>query len=154
VQCETYLEGLRADFAAKLVHLVAGARASILSLWDSLLAGPQTRAEAFPAFFVEANTETLTDEFLAAHEAYIVAAQAELASKMPIIKAIEKRTALLEEKVRGGLYCLFILHLFRIRHARCKNAAGGVRIPYCGPLSPPRTRLLRSVSCTTAAAAL
>lgn len=94
--CEAYLATKKAEFAARLVDLVAQARASISALWDELRLGAQQREEAFADFFTP--PAGFSDDLFAAHEAYIVTASAQLEEARPILRAIEKRTAILGER--------------------------------------------------------
>jgi len=94
--CEAYLAQKKAEFEARLVDLVAGARAGIAALWDELRLGPAQRASAFPAF--STLQAELTDDVYAAHEEYAAALQSQVDEAKPILRAIEKRAAILAEK--------------------------------------------------------
>jgi hypothetical protein len=94
--CEAYLATKRAEFEARLVDLVAQARATISGLWDELRLGALQREEAFAGFFTPPSG--FSDDLFASHEAYIIAAGAQLEEARPILRAIEKRTAILGER--------------------------------------------------------
>lgn len=143
--------------------LVAGARATITSLWDQLLAGPETRAAAFPPFALdtEADPAALTEALFEEHEAYIAgahgpfprhgpactssppspsppaaAATAELGSKAPLLKALEKRAALLDDKAEyEALIADPTRLLARGSSAACVRGSAH-RCPHHGSLTP------------------
>ena len=94
--CEAYLATKKAEFEARLVDLVAQARATISGLWDELRLGAMQREEAFAGFFTPPSG--FSDDLFASHEAYIVTASAQLEEARPILRAIEKRTAILGER--------------------------------------------------------
>jgi len=94
--CEAYLATKKAEFEARLVDLVAQARATISGLWDELRLGALQREEAFAGFFTPPSG--FSDDLFAGHEAYIVAATAQLEEARPMLRAIEKRTAILGER--------------------------------------------------------
>jgi hypothetical protein len=94
--CEAYLATKKAEFEARLVDLVAQARATISGLWDELRLGALQREEAFAGFFTPPSG--FSDDLFASHEAYIVVAAAQLEEARPMLRAIEKRTAILGER--------------------------------------------------------
>ena len=95
-QCEIYLTRKQEEFAGRLVELIACARASIEALWKEMRMGPSERQAAFPGFF--APPSAFNDDLFLAHEAYAERAAALAEQVRPIIKAIEKREALLADK--------------------------------------------------------
>jgi hypothetical protein len=53
LQVEAAIARMRDEFTSRLTELVAKARTAISAAWDEMRAGPQQRAEMFPAFMVE-----------------------------------------------------------------------------------------------------
>jgi hypothetical protein len=95
-QCEEYLCKKQGEFAARLVDLIAGARATIASSWDELRWSADQRAAAFPPFSTPEGG--YTDDVFLQHEAYIGTLAAALEEARPLLKAVEKRTAILGER--------------------------------------------------------
>lgn len=93
---EVYLTNKRAEFTAKLVDLIASARASIVALWDEMRAGPTQRQSMFAPFYTDVTgfSETLYE----AHEAYIAMLGKALEDVKPLLKGIEKRDELKGDK--------------------------------------------------------
>lgn len=75
---------------------MAGVRASVAAVWDSMRAGPAQRAAMFPGFHAPA--AEFTAELFEAHEAYLAAATAQAGGMGELLKAVEKRAALLADK--------------------------------------------------------
>jgi hypothetical protein len=81
----------------RLVELIQAARSSIEVAWKEMRLAEAQRRAAFPAFFVGA--EGFTDEVFLAHEAFLPLLAAELEGARPILRAVEKREAILAERV-------------------------------------------------------
>lgn len=94
--CEAYLSKKKIEFEERLIDLMAQARATISSLWDELRLGGELREKAFPAFF--SPPSTFSDDLYASHEEFISTLSVQLEEARPILKAIEKRTAILGER--------------------------------------------------------
>jgi hypothetical protein len=96
LQCEEYLATKQSEFAARLVDLVGGARATISGQWEELRWGASQREAAFPQFY--AKTEDFTDDLFLQHEAYIATLNQTLEAARPLLKAVEKRESILKER--------------------------------------------------------
>jgi hypothetical protein len=95
--CEDYLATKQGEFAARLVDLIGGARATISGLWAELRWGGEAQTgAAFPLF--SAGADAFTDDLFLAHEAYIATATAALEEARPLLKHVEKREAILGER--------------------------------------------------------
>ena len=94
--CEAYLGKKKVEFEERLIDLMAHARATITSQWDELRLGAELREKAFPSFF--SPPSTFSDDLYAAHEEFITTLSNQLEEARPILKAIEKRTAILGER--------------------------------------------------------
>jgi hypothetical protein len=94
--CEDYLATKQGEFAARLVDLIGGARATISGLWAELRWGEAQTGAAFPLF--SAGADAFTDDLFLAHEAYIATATAALEEARPLLKHVEKREAILGER--------------------------------------------------------
>jgi hypothetical protein len=95
-QCETYLAKKTAEFEVRLVELITAARTGLETMWCELRWPASVRAAAFPGAF--APPGAFTDALFLEHEAYAASLSATLAEARPILKNIEKRGALLEDK--------------------------------------------------------
>ena len=96
-QCEKYLTQKQSEFAVRLVELINTARSSIEALWNEMRLSATERATAFAPFF--APVSAFEDDIFLAHEEYIARATVVLEEMRPILRAIEKRDALLADKV-------------------------------------------------------
>lgn len=94
--CESYLSKKKIEFEERLIDLMAQARATISGQWDELRLGAELREKAFPAFF--SPPSTFSDDLYASHEEFITTLSVQLDEARPILKAIEKRTAILGER--------------------------------------------------------
>jgi hypothetical protein len=94
--CEDYLATKQGEFAARLVDLIGGARATISGLWAELRWGEAQTGASFPLF--SAGADAFTDDLFLAHEAYIATATAALEEARPLLKHVEKREAILGER--------------------------------------------------------
>eukprot|EP01138_Halocafeteria_seosinensis_P005715 gb/GECG01005843.1/.p1 GENE.gb/GECG01005843.1/~~gb/GECG01005843.1/.p1 ORF type:complete len:636 (+),score=135.93 gb/GECG01005843.1/:1-1908(+) len=92
--CQSYLNNLREEFQSKMGEIIQGYREKIQSLWDSLLYSEEQGKEEFPSIEEEEYDENLLNE----HEQYIQTLEEKLQELTPILKGIEKRDALLEDK--------------------------------------------------------
>ena len=95
--CENYLATKQEEFAARLVDLIAGTRTTITTLWDELRWGTSQREEAFNLYYIN-DVSSYTDDLYLQHEQYITSLQTILEETRPMLKAVEKREAILKEK--------------------------------------------------------
>lgn len=93
---EAELERLHLLKAEMLGNLIAEARDAITDLWDQTNATLETR-QSFAAFYVR-DESLFDDELLEKHDEYIAALQARLEQMRPILRLIERREAVLQER--------------------------------------------------------
>lgn len=93
--CESKLAALRSEMQAKLASIIEDARTTIHALWDELHFGESERV--FDG--LDTPQTAFDDDVLAAHEAHIDKLNEELANLRPILRAIAKRAAILEDRV-------------------------------------------------------
>jgi hypothetical protein len=94
--CEDYLAAKQSEFAARLVDLIGGARQTIAGIWTELRWGEEQKRVAFADFY--APSDDFSDDLFLRHEGYIAAATAALDEARPLLKAVEKREAILGER--------------------------------------------------------
>lgn len=88
------LHVLKSEMLGNLIH---EARETIRSLWKQTNATPECR-QSFTAFYVQ-NEDLFDDEILEKHEDYIGTLQARLEQMKPILRLIERREAVLRDRL-------------------------------------------------------
>jgi Ase1/PRC1/MAP65 family protein len=88
------LHALKSQMLGKLIY---EARQAITGLWDQINAPPDHRRSFEP--FAIRDEQLFTDELLEQHEAYIVVLEARLEQMKPILRLIERREIIVQERM-------------------------------------------------------